>query len=191
MCSHRNVRFLTGFVKSFDLRDAVIWHSNWNLRDVWNLMGTVIYGCFVYAGYPVCCGCPVSWIDPALDGIYGWKIQAMPRQPEVRKRKQKARDAGEPGSASGSWCFLSCKRLFRLFCCGMACIKKKIRLLRVFDAKIHDSMTVTTACDAVVSWPLQAFIRLRLCQLWSLWGFGYAVTKTNKLHNWWREGVCG
>lgn len=82
----------------------------------------------------------------------------MPRQPKVQKRKQKARDAGEPGSASGSRCFLLCKRLFRLFCCGMACIKKKIRLLRVFDAKIHDSMTVTTACDAVVFWPVQTVV---------------------------------
>ena len=66
------------------------------------------------------------------------------------------------------------------FCCAGVCFayfavvwhvlekKKKIRLLRVFDTKIPDSMTVTTASGAAVSWLVQAFIRLRLCQLWSL-----------------------
>lgn len=34
VCLHRNIRCLTAFVKSFILRDTVIWHLNWNLRDV-------------------------------------------------------------------------------------------------------------------------------------------------------------
>lgn len=34
VCLHRNMRCLTAFVKSFILRDTVILHLNWNLRDV-------------------------------------------------------------------------------------------------------------------------------------------------------------